>query len=144
MSAEQIFSLANLSVLPGWLLLVFAPRWRWTQRFTTLAIPLVLGAVYAWLFVTFGRTAEGGFGSLAAVTKLFQAPEVLLAGWIHYLVFDLFTGSWEARDAGRNGIPHLAVIPCLFFTFLLGPVGLLLYWLLRLALRRNPDVGDGD
>jgi hypothetical protein len=66
---------------------------------------------------------------------------VLLAGWIHYLAFDLFVGSWEVRDAQRVGIHHLFVVPCLVLTVLFGPIGLLLYLLLRAALRRRLAVG---
>ena len=57
---------------------------------------------------------------------------MLLAGWTHYLAFDLFIGGWEVRDAQRRGIPHLLVVPALVLTFLFGPAGLLLY----LAIRR--------
>ena len=85
---------------------------------------------------TFGRT-QGDFNSLAGVAQLFQNPKALLAGWIHYLAFDLFIGSWEVRDAGRAGLHHLLVVPCLVLTFLFGPVGLLLYFALRAALRRR-------
>ena len=52
---------------------------------------------------------------------------MLLAGWIHYLAFDLLIGSWEVRDARELGIPHLFVVPCLFLTFMFGPAGWLLY-----------------
>jgi hypothetical protein len=129
-------------VLPGWLLLVFLPRWKWTARLVCpVLIPLLLAAVYLWLVATtLGRT-PGGFGSLAEVSQLFQNQWVLLAGWIHYLAFDLFVGSWEVRDAQRNGVHHLLVVPCLALTFLLGPVGLLLYFALRAALRRQVSVG---
>ncbi len=144
MSPEQLFSLSTLLVLPGWLLLVFLPRWRWTARLVCpVVIPLVLAVVYLWLVATtFGRT-EGGFGSLAEVSQLFQNPRALLAGWIHYLAFDLFVGSWEVRDAQRAGVHHLLVVPCLFLTFFFGPVGLLLYLVLRFALKRRLFVG-GD
>jgi len=143
-SPEQLFSVCSLLVLPGWLLLVFLPRWKWTARLVCpVLIPLVLAVVYLWLVATtFGRT-PGGFGSLAEVSQLFQNQWVLLAGWIHYLAFDLFVGSWEVRDARRNGVHHLLVVPCLVLTFLLGPVGLLLYFALRAALRRKVAVG-GD
>ncbi len=70
-------------------------------------------------------------------SRLFALPQVLLAGWVHYLAFDLFTGSWEARDAVRLGISRWLVAPCLVLTFLFGPVGLALYLLLRLVLRRE-------
>ena len=68
---------------------------------------------------------------------LFCARQALLAGWLHYLAFDLFTGSWEARDAVRLGISRWLAAPCLLLTFLLGPVGLGLYLLLRLGMRRR-------
>lgn len=143
MSPEQIFSLCGMLVLPGWLLLIFLPRWKWTARLVCpVLIPLLLALVYLWLVATtFGRT-PGGFGSLAEVSTLFQNPRALLAGWIHYLAFDLFIGSWEVRDARRNGIHHLLVVPCLVLTFLFGPVGLLLYFALRAGLRRKLFVED--
>lgn len=137
MPLEMLFGLANLSVLPGWILLAAVPGWRWTQRYASLLVPLLLGPVYVWLLIE--NWGAGGFDSLASVGQLFENPAVLLAGWIHYLIFDLFIGSWETRDARANRIPHVAVIPCLLCTFLLGPLGLALYLLLRLVLRRNLD-----
>ena len=138
MSPEQLFSLCGLLVLPGWLLLVFLPRWGWGARLVCpVVIPLLLALVYLWLVATtFGRT-PGDFNSLDGVAQLFQNPRALLAGWIHYLAFDLFIGSWEVRDAQRVGLHHLLVVPCLALTFLFGPVGLLLYFILRAALRRK-------
>jgi hypothetical protein len=138
MSPEQLFSLCGMLVLPGWLLLIFLPRWKWTARLVCpVVIPLVLALLYLWLVATtFGRT-PGGFGSLSEVSQLFQNPRALLAGWIHYLAFDLFIGSWEVRDAQRVGLHHLLVVPCLVLTFLFGPVGLLLYFVLRASLRRK-------
>jgi hypothetical protein len=78
--------------------------------------------------------SAGGFGSLQEVTILFSDPNLLLAGWIHYLAFDLFVGAWEVRDAQRQGIHHLLVIPCLLATLMAGPAGLALYWLLRVLV----------
>lgn len=138
MSPDVIFSICNTAVLPGWLLLVVLPRWKWTARLiTSVIIPALLGLVYLYLVITqFGKT-EGGFGSLSQVQQLFQNPAMLLAGWIHYLAFDLFIGSWEVRDAQRLGLNHLLVIPCLALTFLFGPIGLLLYLLIRLAAKKQ-------
>ena len=145
MTPEGLFSLASTAVLPGWLLLVVAPRWKWSARFvSSLLIPALLGALYAVLIVTRWGGAEGGFGSLADVRRLFADPYLLLAGWIHYLAFDLFIGSWEVRDAQRQGIPHLAVIPCLVLTFLFGPAGLLLYLAIRGSRRRILIDESGD
>jgi len=143
MSPERIFSLCGVLATAGWLLLVFLPRRRWTARLVCpVIIPLALALIYLWLIATtFGRT-PGGFGSLAEVSLLFQNQRALLAGWIHYLAFDLFVGSWEVRDAQRVGVHHLLVVPCLALTFLFGPVGLLLYLVLRASMRRRLAVGE--
>jgi hypothetical protein len=136
---NHIFSIAGDLVLPVWLLLIFAPRWRWTQRLAALVVPLLLAAVYAALVLHGGRVQGGGFGSLAQVARLFTSQDLLLAGWIHYLAFDLFTGAWQSRDALRLGLSRWLVAPCLVLTFLFGPVGLALYLLLRLTLRKELD-----
>ncbi len=104
MGLETLFSAAGTLVLPGWLLLMFAPGWRWSQRYATFAAPLVLAVAYVAL-LAHGHTPQGaGFRTLAQVALLFQSPYALLAGWLHYLAFDLFTGAWEARDAAAHGI----------------------------------------
>jgi hypothetical protein len=142
MSPETIFSICTALVLPGWLLLIFAPRWKWTAGFiAACALPLALAVVYLFLVATHFRQSEGDFGSLAGVSMLFRNPYNLLAGWIHYLAFDLFIGAWEVRDARASGIRHLFVVPCLVLTFLFGPVGLLLYFVLRFAIKRKFLVG---
>ncbi len=134
---DRLFSLGGALVLPCWLLLLFTPGWRWTQRLATFAAPLLLAAVYLALLLTAHAPPGAGFNSLAQVALLFSVRQALLAGWLHYLAFDLFTGAWEARDAMRLGISRWLVAPCLLLTFLFGPVGLALYLLLRLGMRRR-------
>lgn len=135
MNAETIFSIANFIALAGWIFLVFAPRWSWTRRIILSgAISLLLAVAYLVLIVLFFGKAEGGFGSLAEVMKLFTNQWAALAGWIHYLAFDLFTGSWEVKDSQARGISHWFVVPCLILTFLFGPIGFLLYHILRLSV----------
>jgi len=140
MTADQLFSICNFIVLPGWLLLVIAPRWRWTQRIAALALPLALGALYLTLVILYFHKSGGGFGSLPQVSKLFENPYLLLAGWIHYLAFDLFTGSWQVRDSKRLRIAHAFVVPCLLLTFLFGPVGLLTWFVIRTSLRGRSEL----
>jgi hypothetical protein len=138
MNLETLFSIAGALVLPGWALLVFLPRWKWTARLiAAVLIPGILALLYVYLVVVHFFSAEGGFGSLAEVALLFENPAVLLAGWVHYLAFDLFVGAWEVRDAQRVGLHHLFVVPCLVLTFMLGPAGLLLYLVLRGSLRKK-------
>jgi hypothetical protein len=128
---DFLFQLANQVASVGWLLLIVAPRWRGTRAAVLSgALPLLLAAAYVGLigYQTVAHPAPGaGFGSLAQVAALFREPWALLAGWVHYLCFDLWVGTWETRDAHRRGVPHWVLIPCLLATFLLGPLGLLLY-----------------
>lgn len=134
---ERLFSLAGAVVTPGWLLLIFVPRWKWSQRFTTLLVPTLLAPLYGFLLIHAPHIEGGGFATLAQVGRLFASPEILLAGWVHYLMIDLFTGAWEARDAVQLGLPRWVVAPCLLVTFLFGPLGLLLYLVLRLVMRKR-------
>jgi hypothetical protein len=132
MTADQLFSILNAITVAAWLPLVFLPRMRWVSTHVPVVIPVLLAVVYVVLVAAmFGRT-EGGFSSLAGVSALFDNPWMLLAGWTHYLAFDLFIGGWEVRDAQQRGIPHLLVVPALVLTFLFGPAG----WLLYLVIRR--------
>jgi len=142
MNAETLFSICNLLAIAGWLLLILLPRWKWTSRIVLSGgISLVLAAVYLVLIALFFRSAEGGFGSLAEVAKLFEQNYVLLAGWVHYLAFDLFVGSWEMKDSQARGVNHLLVVPCLALTFFLGPIGLIAYFVVRTLKRRTASNG---
>jgi hypothetical protein len=133
MPLEQVFSAASMTAMLGWLLLAIVPRQPIAQRLAGIVLPLALSVTYLILIAMHFKGAEGGFGSLADVATLFQKRELLLAGWIHYLAFDLFIGAWEVRDSQRHQIPHLVVIPCLVMTFMLGPIGLLFYFAIRTA-----------
>ncbi len=128
---ETIFSACSTLAVVGWALLVFLPRQRQAHLVAAAAIPLAISVVYLVLIAQHLGGSEGGFGSLSDVAQLFSNPALLLAGWVHYLAFDLFIGAWEVRDAHRHGIAHLLVVPCLVLTFMLGPIGLLGYWALR-------------
>ncbi len=95
-----------------------------------VALVLAVAYIAQLLFIT-EHVEGGGFSSLQAVFSLFTVPGNVMMGWTHYLAFDLFIGSWEVEDSAARGIPHWLVIPCLALTFLFGPIGLLLYFLLR-------------
>jgi len=129
MSPEALFVAFNAAVLPAWLLLLLAPRWAWTPRLAGGLMPAVLGAAYVVLIVS--GQGGGDFLSLAGLRRLFDSPLFLLAGWVHYLAFDVFVGTWQVQDAQRRGVPHGLVWPCLVLTLTFGPAGLLLYFGLR-------------
>jgi len=141
MTPEQIFSIANLVALAGWILLAVLPGRVWVSKVVTaVLIPALLAVVYVTVLATYWGTLEGGFGSLAQVALLFSNPWALLAGWVHYLAFDLFVGSWEVRDSRVHGIPHWFVLPCLFLTFMFGPAGWLLYLTVRVVRTHNAAI----
>jgi hypothetical protein len=133
MCVFDVFLVCNYGVLPAWGLLMISPSSDWTKRLVHSGlVPLVLGTVYLWAMVANPDALEGaGFTTLDGVMALFTSPWVALAGWVHYLIFDLFIGAWEVRDAQRHGIRHAFVVPCLLLTLMLGPVGLGMYLLLR-------------
>ncbi|MDX3807617.1 ABA4-like family protein [Bosea thiooxidans] len=124
---DAAFSGANLLAISGWLLLIAAPRWRIGQALAGLLIPTLLSLGYFVLIAAYWHGAQGGFSSLDDVAALFRSRPLLLAGWAHYLAFDLLIGAWLLRRSQSDGLPHWAMIPVLVLTFLFGPVGYLLY-----------------
>ena len=140
MSSDTLFSMAGFIAMTGWIILAIHPLHPFKRHAHIAAgviLPIALSMLYLFLIATNLRGAEGGFGSLDEVARLFQKRELLLAGWIHYLAFDLFIGAWELRDSQTHGIPHLVMIPCLLMTFMLGPIGLLFYFAIRTAKTRS-------
>lgn len=142
-SDAALFPCVNL-VMPAWLLLILLPRWKHTKTFVK-ATALAFAVLYVALFIPLlGASGSGGYYekmmSLAGLTELFAEPSTVFHGWIHYVVFDLWTAQYIVTDAAkiqvdRYGnlwrIPHLAVVPCLLATMLAGPAGLLAYFSLR-------------
>ena len=137
MTPELAFSVANLTAMLSWVLLVVLPRRRWvSDTVAGVGVPALLAAAYIVLIATNWGNSAGGFSTLANVALLFANPWMLLAGWVHYLCFDLLIGCWEVRDARERGVPHLLVVPCLALTFMFGPAGWLLYRAIRSGYRR--------
>jgi ABA DEFICIENT 4-like len=137
MIAETVFSIANATALVAWIGLVLLPGRRWVNQSAGAVIAALFAVAYVLIIAPRWFASPGGFSSLAAVATLFANPWLLLAGWIHYLAFDLLIGRWEARDSRRLGIPHLLVVPCLILTFMFGPAGWLLYMVVRAAKARG-------
>lgn len=136
--ASTLFSTCNAVALVAWVALasslVLPSSRRWTWRLTGLVLPALFALAYAGaLAAGLGSASGGGFGSIAEVRALFADDRALTAGWIHYLAFDLFVGTWIARTGTGAGVPALLLVPCLALTFLFGPTGLLAYLVIRLA-----------
>ena len=142
MNPEIFFKLAIILALLGWVLLIFS---RWIRTLRPLVggavVPALLGVAYLVLIITEMPGAEGGFDSLANVMRLFDNPGMVLAGWLHFLAFDLLIGVWIWQDAERKKIRWIAALPALFFTFLFGPAGFLIYLGIRAGFTKslNPE-----
>ena len=143
MSFDALFGLAGTVAMIGWGCLILLPRRPVVLNGVRYGAVGALSLAYAALvFVWFFRVEGGGFGSLAEVRALFQSDPVLLAGWIHYLAFDLFVGVWIAARADELGIGRLLQAPILAATFLFGPLGLLLFQGCRAVPASRSRAGD--
>jgi hypothetical protein len=130
MTAEQVFSVVNTIALVSWIVLGLAV-WRKSERLRDgilgRGVTTVLSMVYVGLIVLFFGRAEGGFDTLANVKMLFTSDWTALAGWVHYLAFDLFVGCWISRQVMTRGMNRLWLVVLLPATFLFGPMGFLGY-----------------
>ncbi|WP_026621548.1 LytS/YehU family sensor histidine kinase (plasmid) [Ensifer sp. WSM1721] len=135
MNFDQAFSIANTAALAGWFALLLLPRW--PALVAVLRYGLIGGLSVAYtvlIMLFFFRVEGGGFNSIAEVRALFMSDGGLLAGWIHYLAFDLFIGMRIALEADRLGMGRLLQAPILVATFMFGPIGLLMYFASRAAV----------
>jgi Domain of unknown function (DUF4281) len=136
MTPETMFQIANPIALLGWAVLLLAPfAPRLVDTTTHLVIPMLMALAYSALMLAYWSGATGGYGSLPDVMALFTDPHVALAGWVHYLAFDLFVGAWATRTARAEGIPHLLVLPHLVLIFLFGPAGFLTFYAMVAVFR---------
>ena len=129
------FKVANTFALVCWLALLFLPRYAWLLMGLRRIAIASLCVVYSSVIFFFASDVEGGgFATLEQVQKLFESDAVMFAAWLHYLAFDLFVGLWIAEQSDRKSIPRLIQIPILAATFLLGPFGLLLFFIVEASI----------
>ncbi|AMP98035.1 hypothetical protein AY601_1107 [Pedobacter cryoconitis] len=132
MNPANVFSVVGAIAALQWFLLIFLPHWKITQLLVRYrVIPMVLSAIYCIYIIGFFSVQGAGFGSIAEVRTLFNNDQLLLAGWVHYLAFDLLIGFYILQSAQSKAISHILVIPCLILTFMFGPCGYLLYQVIR-------------
>ena len=129
MASAEIFSITSTTAMGMWLLMILAPKWKATTFLMEYKIiPILLSIVYAiYIFISLSSGGGMDFGSLASIMELFTKEDAVLAGWVHYLAFDLLIGMWMLKQNQSLKIQQLLMAPCLFFTFMLGPVGFLLF-----------------
>lgn len=138
MHPEQIFTAANMLAMAGWIILIFLPSWKASDKFIISIIITLMALVYTWLMVTTFKPADiESFSSLNGVKKLFENDKLVVAGWVHYLAFDLLAGMFIKNNGIRYNISHWLLVPCMLLTFLFGPAGLLLFLIIRLIKTRH-------
>jgi hypothetical protein len=140
---ELLFQFANLYIMPFWLLMILLPHWRWSRRIlASLWIIAPLALIYSLLlFSAFAADAGAGVAelanpTLAGIAALLGNPAGAATGWLHFIAFDLFVGRWIYLESQRLQLSAWFISPILFFVLMSGPLGLLLYLLLRLLVGR--------
>jgi hypothetical protein len=139
---ELLFTLANTAILLFWLPLLVAPKKTLTQRLISYPyVPFVISFFYLFFLIGDGGLGEADFSSLDGILTLYRnaTPEAAAAGWMHYLAFDFWVGCWVLRDAQQKNIPHGFLILPLLCTFMLGPVGILLYVLVEVFFKQRKN-----
>lgn len=138
MDPDQLFQIANAIAMIGWITLIIFPDKSWTNKLLTGVVITLFAVVYT--FIIFTSITPGdfnNFSTLDGVMGLFTNEKGVLAGWIHYLAFDLMTGLYIVNNARKFNINRWILLPSLVFTFMLGPFGLLLYFVIRSIKNRK-------
>ena len=145
---ENIYLIANWGVIPFWLLLIFFPYNQLTNFFTQSVIaPLLLSAGYVYLSYTI--YLEGNifnsfelYDGLDGLYSMFANESLLLVFWLHFLAISFFAGAWIVRDSKRYFIPKVVTIPSLILTYFTGPIGLVIYWFIRIFFAKKISFND--
>ena len=139
MTYEIIFNIYNTGILIFWLFLLVFPKSKLTQKMTDFPwIPLVIAFGYIYFLGTSDSIFSVDFSSLSGLTEMFQNsnPRGVAAGWLHYLAFDFWVGCWILRDSQKKGVKHAFIIFPMLCTFMLGPVGIIVYTLVLLSQKK--------
>ena len=139
MTPTAVFSIASMITMPMWILMIFLSKWKVTRFLIDFkVIPLALAFIYAiYIFQAIQIGGMMDFGSLKSVMALFTEENAVLAGWVHYLAFDLLIGMWMLDQNKELKINQLLIAPCLFLTFMLGPIGFLLFIIIKTVKQKQ-------
>lgn len=133
MTPTLIFSFSSMMAMSMWVLMIFLPNWKFSRLLMDYkVIPIILSLIYL-VFVVKSILTNGmmDFGSLESVMELFTEEQAVLAGWVHYLAFDLLIGIWMIKRNEQTDISRIVLSLCLVCTFMLGPIGFLLFTIIE-------------
>ena len=148
LSYQNIYLMANWGVIPFWLLLIILPNHGVTNFFVqSIVAPFLLAGAYG--FIAYNIFLEGNtldsfelYSGLDGLYSMFANEAFLLVFWIHFLAISLFLGAWISRDSQRYMVPRFFVIISLITTYFTGPVGLLIYWFIRIFFAKKISFND--
>ena len=148
-SIEMIYLWLNIGVLPFWILLIFLPETKICKIFVSSIFPiLIFSTIDLYLIFEIYKSGYNLFDSfnlylgLDELSDLLSDKNFLILFWIHFLAINLFCGSWIVRDYQRLNITKLLVIVPLILTYLIGPLGIFMYWLIRIFFSKKIDMYD--
>jgi len=146
---ENIYLWTNFAILPFWLMLIIIPNSKFTQFFiNSIILPLILSAIYIYIIYQAILIDDPLFDvfklylSLDNLYILFATESFLLVFWLHFLAINLFLGSWISRDGVKYNIPRNLVFFPLILVYLAGPLGLVLYWIIRIFYAKRISFHD--
>ena len=138
LSFENIYLWTNFGILPFWLMLIIIPNYKFTQFFVnSIILPLILSTIYIYIFYQAILLDEPIFDILKIYLNLdnlytvFATESFLLIFWLHFISLNLFLGSWVSRDGVKYNMSRGLVSVPLVLVYFTGPLGLVLYWIIR-------------
>ena len=147
-NSENIYLVANYGVIPFWLLLIIFPNHGITNFFAqSIVAPLLLATGYVYLSYKLfldGNILDGFelYNGIDGLYAMFANETLLLIFWLHFLAISLFAGAWVVRDSRKYFIPKIITIPSLILTYFSGPLGLVIYWFIRIFFAKKISFND--
>mgnify|MGYP001218446445 FL=1 len=146
---EILYFWINLGVLPFWLILIFFPQSNLSRYFVTSIFPILLLSI-AYIFMIYKSylssyeflTNFDLYLNISNLSNLFSNETFLILFWIHFISINLFTGGWIVKDSQKFGINKIILFLPLIITYLIGPLGLLIYWLIRIFYAKSISLYD--
>ena len=148
-SIEMLYYWVNFGVLPFWLILIFFPQSYLCRYFVTSIFPIFIlsGAYVFMLYKSYLNSYDfdGNFNlyfGIDNILELFSDKTFLIMFWIHFISINLFTGGWIVRDSQKLAINKTLLIIPLVVTYLIGPLGIFIYWLIRIFHAKSMNLYD--
>ena len=148
-NTEMIYLWLNIGVLPFWLILIFFPNSNICRYLVTSIFPyLIFGSIYIYLLFLFYKTDYNFLNNfslylgLNELKNLFEESSFLMTFWLHFLAINLFCGAWIVKDSQKFMISKILIFLPLIVTYFIGPIGLCLYWIIRILYAKRISLYD--